>query len=299
MTLRDYRTIAEKHLKPELGRLLLPAISAQAIDRHCAANLRAGLAPATVHKQYRVLHDVLEHAVRWGLLQRNPADMARPPRVETFEPRPWDEEEVRVFLGEAKRSSRLYPLYLTALLTGMRLGELLGLRREDVDLAGGTLRVQQTLYRLHGSKKDGRKPQLLLKKPKSRASQRPIALPPAVVEALRDVQREQDEARAFFGSDYQETDLVFTQPNGKPLHAHNLSQRDFQGIIEDAKLRRIRFHDLKHCHASHLARAGVPVKVAQERLGHSTPTLTLRIYTHTLAGQHEEAARAVEAMLLK
>lgn len=308
VTLRDYRTIVNRHLLPAFGADLLATVAPQTIDRYLSEQQRAGLAPATVHKQYRILHAALEKAVRWGLLVRNPADMAKPPRTVTPEIQPWDEEEIRVFLGEAKRSSRHYPLYLTALLTGLRLGELLGLRWVDVDLPLSRLTVRQTFYRL-GKRQ-------LFKSPKSRASQRTVTLPRAVVEVLRSVADQQAEAKRVLGADYQEHDLVFCQADGKPLHAHNLTQKDFRrilrleglrkdlrgrGVAEKAlpkPLRRIRFHDLRHCHASYLARAGVPVKVAQERLGHSTPALTLRIYTHTLAGQHEEAARAVEERLL-
>lgn len=143
-----------------------------------------------------------------------------------------------------------------------------------------------------------------------------IALSDKLVEELVRWKAEQDRERALFGAGYPAGGFVFSQPNGKPLHAHNLSQRDFrrvfelrglrkellkQGIAENAlpkPLRRIKFHALRHVHASYLALAGVPLKVAQERLGHATPTFTLRVYTHTLAGQQEAAARAVEGLLL-
>lgn len=290
LTLANYRMIIDRHLKPAFGTDPLLTLSGQAIDRYCGAKVRTGLAPSTVQKHYVLIHEVLEQAVRWGLLMRNAADQATPPRAEPFDSQPWDEEETRLFLGEAKRSSRYYPLYLTAILTGMRLGELLGLRWEDVDLATNQIQIRQSVSRL------GK--QILFKKPKSRSSQRTIALPAAVGEALRDVQRAQAEARAFFGDEYRDHGLVFCQPNGNPLHGHNLTQRDFRSVITRAKVRRIRFHDLRHGHCSALARAGVSIKVAQERMGHSNPALTLRVYTHTLAGQHEEAARAVEGLLL-
>jgi integrase len=288
VTLRDYHSIVAAHLKPALGKDPLRGISAQDIDRYCAAKIREGLSPNTVLKHFRVLHAALEQAVRWGRLARNPADMATPPKAAPFEAHPWDEEETRLFLGQAK-TSRHYPLFLTAILTGLRLGELAGLRWQDLDLVAGTASVRQTYYKL------GAEP--LFKPPKSRASQRTIALPASVIEALRAVREEQREARAFFGKDYQDYDLVFCQVNGRPLDRRSLA-RSFHTIVAKAGLRPIRFHDLRHGHASYLARAGVPVKVAQERLGHSSSALTLRVYTHVLAGQHEEAARAVEKRVL-
>jgi integrase len=287
VTLRDYRAIVQTHLLPAFGRDLLAAVSPDAIDAYLAEKQRAGLAASTRHKHYRVVSAAFAQAVRWGLLTRNPATMATPPRVVARDFTPWDEEEVRMFLGEARRTSRHHTLYLTALGTGLRMGELLGLRWQDLDLPLARLTVSQAFYRL------GRDPAAWMKTPKTRASRRTVALPAAVVEALRAHQQAQEEITRLLGADYQNQGLVFCQPTGKPLHAHNLSQKDFQRIIRRAGLRRIRFHDLRHCHASHLARAGVSVKVAQERLGHASPMMTLRVYTHTLTGEHEDAARRI------
>jgi integrase len=201
-------------------------------------------------------------------------------------------------------------------MTGMRAGELAGLRWEDVDLAVGVASVRQTLYRLEGNKKAGVAPQMLFKAPKTAASRRAIALSPVVVEALRKVRDDQEENRRLLGADYRDHGLVFCQADGKPLYMHNVVRRDFrrvlglralrerlkkQGVAEEALpkgLPSIRFHDLRHLHASYLARAGVPMKTAQERLGHSTPGFTMQVYTHILAGQQEAAARAVEGWLL-
>ena len=102
----------------------------------------------------------------------------------------------------------------------------------------------------------------------------------------------------MLGPDYQDLGLVFCQPDGKPLHARNIVRRDFHPLIDAAKLPRIRFHDLRHAHVSYLALAGVPVKIAQERLGHSTASMTLDVYSHVLPGMHQDAARRVEALLL-
>jgi integrase len=204
--------------------------------------------------------------------------------------RVWDDEQVRLFLAEAKRTSAYYALYLTALTTGMRQGELLGLRWKDVDLAAGVASVQQTLYRLGKT--------LLTKEPKSARSRRPVALPPLLVVTLREVQEIQATRRRDLGSAYVDHGLIFCQPDGKPLHAHNVSQRDFRRVVKRAGVPRIRFHDLRHCHATLLLQQGVHPKVVQERLGHSTITMTLDTYSHVLPGMQECAAADLEKRLL-
>jgi integrase len=167
----------------------------------------------------------------------------------------------------------------------------LGLRWQDTDLLAKTATIRQTFYRL--GKHSG------FKVPKTQGSQRAVHLPGAVVDALQQLQADQREAQRLLGAgDAADLDLVFCQPNGQPIQSHNLTQRDFRRVIRRAGLPVIRFHDLRHAHASYLALAGVPPKVAQERLGHATPTFTMRVYTHTLAGQQERAAQAVEALLL-
>jgi integrase len=184
-----------------------------------------------------------------------------------------------LFLAEAKRSSPHYLLYVTAILTGMRQGELLALRWRHVDLLLGTITVQQTLCRL------GR--EVTFKEPKTPKSRRTIAVPPLLHEVLR-------QARGKASDDA----LVFCQPNGKPLHGHNITRRDLREVLKRAKVPRLRFHDLRHAHASHLLKQGVPVKVVQERLGHATPAVTLGIYAHVLPHMQEQAARQLEAQLL-
>ncbi len=172
----------------------------------------------------------------------------------------------------------------------MRQEELLGLRWQDIDFTQRVTSVRQTFYRLGGQK--------LWKDPKSSSARRTVALPLAIVNGLQKLRERQQEHRAFFGPSYQNHDLVFCQPNGNPLHAHNLTQRDFQRIIQQAGLPKIRFHDLRHSHAAHLLQLGVHPKVVQERLGHSNPAFTLQVYSHVLPGMQAEAATLVATKLL-
>ena len=289
-TRRSYQDTVRLHLAPALGHLPLLRLSAPAVQGYLTQKLQEGLSATTVRYHAAILGEALRRAVRWGLLARNPMEFVDLPRRARREMRVLDEEQVRLFLGEAKKSSPHYPLYLAAVTTGMRQGELLGLRLRDLDFVLGAATIQQTLYRL------GR--EQLFRQPKTTTSRRTIPLPAALLDELRRLHDVQASAKRSLGPAYEDRDLVFCQPNGKPLHAHNITQRDFRQVLARAGLPRIRFHDLRHCHATHLLRAGVNAKVVQERLGHHSAAFTLATYVHALPGMQEEAVRLLAARLL-
>ena len=297
-TLRSYRETIEGHLSPALGNGILRDLKAGDIQRYLSEKLRAGLSSTTVHYHGTLLREILRYAVRLEFLMRNPSQFVEIPRRRRMDMRVLDEEQTRLFLGEAKRTSPYYRLYLTAIITGMRQGELLGLRWRDVDLLGGMASIQQTFYRLSGNKKKGVRTEAIFKPPKSEKSRRRVALPPALVEELRGLHEEQGEYRQILGAEYQDADLVFCQVNGKPLHAHNIVRRDMRKVLERAKLPRIRFHDLRHGSGSLDMARGVNPKVVQERLGHSTVAFTLQVYGHVLPGMREEAAQDLADQIL-
>jgi len=137
-----------------------------------------------------------------------------------------------------------------------------------------------------------------VKEPKSGTSQRAVALPEVLISELRSLHDRQNEYRRVLGKTYEDHGLLFCQPNGWPLHAHNVAQRDFRRIAERVGLPRIRFHDLRHSHATHLLKQGVLPKVVQERLGHSSPAFTMAVYSHVLPGMQEEAAQRLAVRLL-
>jgi integrase len=314
-TFVSYRDAIRLHLAPAFGDYPLTKLSAQAIRDYITTKLAAGLSPKTVAYHRTILRTALQQAVEDGLLARNAAALVKAPPKHRRPMQVLDEEQVRVFLAEAKRFSPHYRLYLAAITTGMRQGELLGLRWQDVDLALGVASIQQTFYRLGGNKKTGDRAQMLFKAPKTEKSRRPIPLPAVVVEELRTLHDEQAERRRLLGEKYEDRGLVFCQVNGRPLHAHNIIRRDFhkmlaldglredlrkQGLAEDTlpkELPRIRFHDLRHCCATMLLQQGVHPKVVQELLGHTTIAMTLDTYSHVLPGIKEEAIRGLEARL--
>ena len=242
-----------------------------------------GLSASTVHHHHRVLRCALQRAVRWGLIASNPALLADPPRPRRPEIRILDEEDTKQLL----MGLRGRPVYLATVIavgTGMRRGEILGLQWQDIDLAKGVLRVTRTL----GQTREG----LRFGTPKTQRGRRQIHLPGFVVAALRD----HWEARRATARPRKD-DLVVTLKCGRPWPPDSFSA-EFVRQLEKAGLPRIRFHDLRHSHASLLLRLGVHPKVVSERLGHATVSFTLDTYSHLLPSMQAEAAAKVEGALL-
>jgi integrase len=296
VTFSNYRDNVHKQIIPELGAIPLRHLTPGRIQAFYAKELarptRAGKprSPATVRKTAQVLTTALGVALREGLVTRNAAALASPPRGKKRRVPQWDVEQLALFFGECRRSRpHRYPVFLTAIGGGMRQGELIGFKWPNLDWATGTAFVREKLYRLGGKQLEG--------PPKTEAGFRPVPLGPEVLEALREVERTKTEQKRLLGPDYHDRGFVFAQPNGKPLHGHNLNRRDLRGICERAGIPRLRFQDIRHLHATYCALANVPVRVTQERMGHSSSRITQEIYQHTLSTQHQQAALDVEAAL--
>lgn len=294
-TWRSYRTNIEGHVLPRIGRLPLRQVTAIRLNALYADLLeqgrcdgKGGLSPRTVRYTHAILHRALRDAVRWGRLARNPADLADPPRANTPEMRVWTRVELARFLNHA-RNDRLYAAWLLLATTGLRRGELLGLRWADVDLAASRASVRQSLNSAAGK--------LEFLPPKTAKSKRSLALDPATVAALRSHRRAQFEERLAWGPAYRELDLVFCREDGTPVRPDSLS-RSFSALVRAAGLSRIRLHDVRHTYATIALTAGTHPKVVAERLGHATIGITLDIYSHVLPSIQEEAATHVAALIL-
>jgi len=289
-TYREYAGTVERYLAPRLGGARLDRVRPDMIQAALAALQATGgvegraLSPATVIKARAVLSQACGWATKIGLVARNPVGATDAPRRAGREMQVWTPEEARRFL-DAARESRYSALYVLALTTGLRQAELLGLRWADIDWEHETVRVNRILYRGN------------VKEPKTPHSRRTVDLPISAVEALRQHRVRQAEEKLRLGPVYAEGEWVFATAAGTPLCARNLVQRDFEPLQTRARVPRIRFHDLRHSHATHLLAAGVPVKVVQERLGHARPGITLDVYGHVLPGAGREAARRVDAIL--
>jgi integrase len=283
-----YQGIIVGHLIPKLGNIALTQLKPEHLQKHYTMIQSAGLSPRTVRYHHAVIHVALKTAVRWGLLARNPADAVTVPRVRRNEMQTWSEYEVEQFLNEAKVSP-YYALFYTALFTGMRRSELLGLKWEDIDLLLGQIYVSRGLHQL----KDGT---YIFTEPKSAKSRRMIALPPSAILLLKEHYEKQALDRIMMDKPLHESDLVFGTPEGKPLRPNTVT-RAWESLAGHAGLKVIRLHDARHTHASIMLKQGIHPKIVQERLGHSSIQMTLDTYSHVTPGLQEAAAARFDEVL--
>jgi integrase len=223
-----------------------------------------------------------------GLVVRNVAAQARPPRARRVEMHTWTAEQVGTFLASV-REDRLYSAWLLLATLGMRRGELLGLRWVDVDLTTGRIAVRHTLVMVDG------KP--VMAEPKTSKGRRSLTLAPEVLDTLRAHRARQASERLSWGADYTDSGLVITTDDGRPMHPETLSGL-FVRQAKRAGLPQIRLHDLRHSVASILLARGVHPKVVSELLGHATIALTLDTYSHVIPSLQQEAAGVVAAAVL-
>lgn len=289
-TYKGYRVCVERHLIPHIGTIRVADLAPRDIQRALTEMQKAGLSPRTAQYARSVLRAALADAVRWDELPRNVADQVRSPKVVREPIVPLTTAQVEKFLGGIE-GDRFEALYVLAFCMGLRQGELLGLRWEDVDLGeSSTLRVSQA--RLRSGRVNGPKSQLF-GAPKSKQSRRSLTMPAMVVKALwRRAQIQKDERR-LAGADWREFGLVFTTENGTPLDSNNLSKY-FKRHLTRLGLQTVRFHDCRHTAASLLLSQGVPLRMISDILGHSQISLTADTYAHILPALKQEAADAMD-----
>ncbi|WP_410537500.1 tyrosine-type recombinase/integrase [Streptomyces sp. KL2] len=319
-TLNSYEGLSRLYISPALGRKRLNRLSPTDIrlflaefksgclcclrgadaaraeeERTCCAVGRCCKrrpSARTVQYVHAVLRSALQQAVREELIARNVARIVETPTVERQEVRPLDAGEVRLLLRTA-RSHRLYALWLLLVSTGLRRGEVLGLTWSDIDLATGQLRVRRNLQRI--------KRELIFGTPKTARSIRTVSLPKRCVDALRAHQERQAQERKVAGEKWkplpeQPSGLVFTTATGRPTDPRSLN-RMLTILCRDAKVRRVRVHDLRHTCASLLLAQGVDARTIMETLGHSTITMTLDTYAHVMHTTLQAAADRMDEAL--
>jgi integrase len=288
-TLRRYQDLTRLHVVPTIGGLKLARLTVGDIQRFYT-DRQSQLSSTTVRHIHSLLHRAFDDAVKWGLISRNLCDVVDAPRRARPEMKVWSTAEVRRVLTAAEGDD-LEAFWHLALTTGMRRGELLGLKWSDLDLEHGSLAVRRTLSR-------GGTSRLEEFEPKTQAGRRRIALSPSVVEQLRSHRVWQLEHRLRLGEAYSGHDYVFPNPLGKPLHPNTL-YRAFNSLINRAGVPKIRFHDLRHTAATVLLAAGIHPKIMQERLGHTDIAMTLNLYSHVMPDMQRQAADAIEAALAR
>ena len=296
-TFRSYEQMIRLHVKPTLGAQGLQKLQPAHLQAFYSEKLTSGradgkpggLSPRTVQYLHRIVREALQQAFKWQMVGRNVADATEPPRAPRKPPAAWDADQVGRFLAHVEAiDSRDNPIWHLAVTTGLRRGELLGLRWQDLDLDQATLRVRQNLVEV-----DGR---LVFQEPKTKSGRRSVALFPVTVQKLREHRTIQLQQRLQAGPAWDDHDLVFSTPDGKPLYPSNLTTR-FRKLVSETDLPPITLHGLRHTHATLMLKDNMHVKIMSERLGHSIIALTLDTYAHVLPDMQRQALEAVDASM--
>ncbi len=297
-TLASYTTHVKRHIIPRLGRTPLRRLTGAQINglyavlgnegKVCG---KGGLAPNSVRRVHATLHRALRDAVRWGYLCRNPVDSADPPKTgsdQRGDMKTWSVKDLKKFL-ESTKDSRLYPLWHTMAMTGLRRGEALALRWEDVDLKAGRISVRRSHVPVGAT--------VIVSQPKTRRGTRLLSIDPGTVAVLKKRCQHQREERLAWDGAWNETGLVFTRENGSMIHPERAT-KNFASAVKKAGVPGITLHGLRHTNATLALAAGVHAKIISERLGHATVSLTLDVYSHAIPALSEEAASTIAALIL-
>jgi len=285
-TLKAYKSYIKTHIAPTLGYVKLSALNPLHIQKFVMELRSKGLSPATVKRIFNVVNSSLNSAVKMELIKKNPAsNNVEKPKWDSKENTIWNLKEVSSFLKVAK-SSPYYIAFFLAVMTGMRQGEVLGLRWKDIDFENECLYVKQTLTHDGKQFKDGAK---------SKAGNRSIGLDTYTIAVLKQHRKKVVANKLKYGIAYNDFDLVVCTPKGKPINPRNLL-RAFYSLITKANLPKIRFHDLRHTHASLMLQQGENIKLIS---GHSSVKITLDTYSHVLPNMQKEASNRLANQLFK
>ena len=264
------------HIVPELGYIKLESLRPDQVQAFYTKKLESGLAPRTVKYIHAILHKSLNQALRWGLVTRNVTDLVDTPKITRKVPPIWNAEQIAIFLDGVK-DHQYYPIYVIAVYTGMRQGEVLGIDRKDVDLKSGIIHVRQQVQWVRGQG-------FVIMDVKTEKSKRPVVLPETALNVLK------EHLKGV------ESGLIFTASTGNPVYSNSL-YRHFKRTVNRLELPMVNFHSLRHAHATLLLKAGVHPKVVQERLGHANITTTIDTYSHTVPSLGKEAAEKFDKVL--
>ncbi len=296
-TAEGYHSKIRAHIIPELGRIRLQELKPVHLQAFYGkmmesgrVNGQGGLGASTVRHLHRILKKALNDAVRWQLVGRNVCTAVDPPRAARKEMRALNVEDVHKLLDAAENTD-YYPVIYTAIYTGLRRSELLGLRWRDIDLDLATLSVIQVRMQLSGGK-------TFFQEPKTAKGKRQVNLSPATVTLLRQYKEQQKVQSILAGWQLTPESPVFCYADGTPILPDGVTHA-FKKIIKRLGMADIRFHDLRHTHASLMLKQGIHPKVVSERMGHSTVSMTLDTYSHVTSGIQEAAALSFEECLTR
>jgi integrase len=298
-TWASYARNLRRHVVPRIGDLQLTAIDAGHLNRMYAELRQSGnlgynkggpLSARTVRYVATIVGEALGAAVQWDRLARNPAQKANPPRAKDAKAPPmktWTGAQLERFLALAE-GNRYHPAWFFLATTGVRRGEALGLRWPEIDFGARTAALRATITAVEH--------QIKINHRTKTDKDRVIELDTHTIAVLKAWRARQAQERLLAGEGYRDDGLIFCHPDGRPYHPERFS-REFERMIERHRLDRIRLHDLRHTWATLALKAGVPLKVVSERLGHATTAITADIYSHVTPGMQSDAAERVAALI--
>jgi integrase len=278
-----YLILIEKYVLVFFEDVPLANLNSMHVETFINRMHEANYSAATIRKVYNIISNSLEYAVDKGLIVKNVSKNATLPKDEKKEMLVWNEVEVNKFLSMIK-GERQYVLFYLALMSGMRQGELLGLRWKDINFDTNSLTIKQVLS--HKGKE-------FFAGAKTNAGDRTITLSESTILELKKHKKIQLEERMLNGSSFNKDDLVICSEAGTPMNPRNVN-RLFERLITIANVPKITFHSLRHTHATLLLSQGVNVKVISERLGHSNIKVTLDTYSHVLPTMQQEAVKKLD-----
>lgn len=293
-TIKNYRINLDKYVLPFFGDAAISKITTEDIDNFIGDMLtrktkkgKIGYAPETIDKAFDVISGCFNYAIDHELIKKNPCEKATLPKMKKGETSVWTDDEAKTFLNSIK-DNRLYCLFYIALHTGMRQGELLGLRWKDIDFKHKRLSIKQVMS--HDAKE-------MYLGAKTEAGNRSIDLGDKALEILKEHRTKQEEEKEKYADIYKDQDLVFCTLYGTPMNPSNIRNRIMNPVIEEIGITKIRFHDLRHTCATILLLNGAPVKAVSERLGHSNIKVTLQTYAHVLPSTSQQLADQMDGIL--
>lgn len=289
-TWKQYSQIVRDHILPKLGKTKIIDLRPDLIQSLYDSKVQEGVGLRTIQLTHAVLRRFLNRAVKLGLLPNNPSDVTSPPKPRQKEMQILNDSQVYQLIITAKEIQiRNLALYQLAITTGMRQGELLGLKWQDVDWEKKTLHIQRQLR--YGSNDGSVFSQL-----KTRASARTIIIGTETLSLLKEHQQRQFYEITRMGKRWRDHDLVFPSTVGTPFNPHNLIKQ-YKSLLNKAGLPAIRFHDLRHTAASLMLNHGIPVLIVSKRLGHAKPSITLDIYGHLIPSMQERVAQIMDEVI--
>lgn len=291
-TYKKYFSLIKSHIIPTIGKIRLQDLKTNIIQNLFAnllkgGNLRTnqGLASSTVAEIHLILNQACAQAIANNLINKNPVTSTKKPSRNHHEINPYTKNELDLFLDAAK-PHRLYPAFLLEAHTGLRRSELLGLKWNDLDFSKGTVTI------VRANKVDTKSDM----QTKTKSGNRTITLAKKILPILAEHKRQQDGLREKLGNAYMNEGFIFCQQDGKRSCPRSFS-RSFNLLLKQHQLRKIRFHDLRHTHATLLLAQGISVHVVSARLGHASIRITLDHYSHVMPGMQEQVAELLEKII--